>query len=224
MPPMNTRLLTVIWAFALPLLGRAEDALKAEQVERLVRDFAFSFDPNLNTNTQFHIRKLEVKGLWEELKIQVFDIEYRIRGEQFNGFVGIYHAGKITSFAPTFGGYGLMSGVMHNGEFYYTYSWGSGVHRSHVAKLRLGNGELKYWDSGGFQDADLFVTASGGYVRVVSGEFKDFNKWERSKDMGTVRTNDSTEIQIIGAKGETVAPTFPYHEEKSQHLSRPRGQ
>ena len=126
---MNKRLFFVICTLALPFLGRARDAPKAEQVEQLVRDFAFSFKPNLNTNTQFHIRKLEVKGLWEELEVEVFDIEYRMRGEGFNGFVGLYHAGKITAFAPIFGGYGLMSGMMHNSEFYCTYSWGSGIHR-----------------------------------------------------------------------------------------------
>lgn len=188
-----------------------------EQVERLVRNFAFSFNRNLNTNTEFHIQRLEVKGLWAELRLQVFDIEYLNSGQWFNGFVGLYHDGTITSLAPTVGGHGLMSGVMHNGEFYYTYSWGSGIHRSHVAKLQLANDKLKHWDSGGFQDADLFVSdARGDKVYVLSGEYKDFNHWEAGKEIGTVGTTHSSELQIVGPNGQVVAPTFPYREWKSQ--------
>ena len=38
-----------------------------------------------------------------------------------------------------------MSGMVSKGEFYYTYSFGSGIHRSHVAKLQLLDGRLKLW-------------------------------------------------------------------------------
>ncbi|HTY88710.1 MAG TPA: hypothetical protein VMB80_14680 [Candidatus Acidoferrum sp.] len=214
---MNAWFLPVICALTLPLCGRAEDAPRAEQIERLVRDFAFDFNPNLNTNTDFKIRKLEVARLWEDLKVQVFDIEYLSRGQWFNGFVGIYHDEKISSLAPTVGGYGLMSGLMNNGDFYYTYSWGSGIHRSHVAKLRVVDGKLKSWDSGGFEGQDLFVTGdSKGKVRVLSGEFKEFNRWDAAKDIGFVGMTNTPQLQIIGPTGEVIAPTFPYRIEKSQ--------
>jgi hypothetical protein len=104
-----------------------------------------------------------------------------------------------------------MSGVMHNGEFYYTYSWGSGIHRSHVAKLRLEKGEMKSWESGGFQDIDLFVTAdSGRGVHINSGKFKDFNKCESDKRFGTLSVLNSREIQIVGTNREVISPTFPF--------------
>ena len=90
------------------------------------------------------------------------------------------------------------------------------THRSHVTKLQLVDGKLKRWDSGGFQDIDLFVTVFGGDVRVVSGEFKEFNKWEGGKDIGTVRARNSQEIQIVDAKGVILTPTFSYQEEPSQ--------
>jgi hypothetical protein len=123
----------------------------------------------------------------------------------------MYNGGKISVLAPAVGGHGLMSGVMHNGEFYYTYSWGSGIHRSHVAKLRLEKGEMKSWESGGFQDIDLFVTAdSGRGVRINSGKFKDFNKCESDKRFGTLSVLNSREIQIVGTNREVISPTFPF--------------
>ena len=215
---MNARLLFLISTLSVAILGRAEDAPNAEQVQRLVRDFAFAFNPDLNTNTVFKIRKLPVDGLWESMRLQVFDVAYTLKDvEWFNGFVGVYHDGKITSLAPSVGGYGLMSGLMSDGDFYYTYSWGSGIHRSHVAKLRVVDGKLKSWDSGGFEGEDFFVTEDAkGKVRVLSGEFKEFNRWEAAKDIGSVGMTNTPQLQIIGLKGEVIAPTFPYRPEKSQ--------
>lgn len=215
---VNAKLLSLILALTAALWGRAEDAPRAEQVEHLVRDFALASSPNLNTNTVFQIRKLEVSGLWESMRLEVFDVAYTAKDvEWFYGFVGLCSRGKVSVLAPNLGGYGLMSGLMHNGEFYYTYSWGSGVHRSHVAKLHLVHGELEAWDSGGFQDKDLFVTASpDGKVHVISGEFKRFNHWEGGTDIGFVGITNSSALQIVGPRGEIIHPTFPHRIEKSQ--------
>jgi len=191
-------------------LGRAEDTPITEQVERLVRTFAFASSPNLDTNSDFKIHKMEVKGLWEELKIEIFNVDYlSTNGKWFNGYVGIYHNGKITPIAPTFGGHGLMSGLISNGDFYYTYSCGSGMHRSHVAKLRITNDKPEIFESGGFQEEDLFVsTDPGGKVRVLSGTFEDFNHWETAKDIGFVGSTNASALQIIDVKGKVVIPTF----------------
>jgi hypothetical protein len=223
---MHARLLFLTSALSVALLARAEDAPNAEQVQRLVRDCAFAFSPNLNTNTVFEIRKLAVDGLWESMRLQVFDVAYTLKDvEWFNGFVGVYHNGKIASLAPSVGGYGLMSGLINSGEFYYTYSWGSGIHRSHVAKLRIADGKLKSTDSGGFEGQDLFVVAdSGGKVRVVSGDFKEFNRWEKGKDIGFIGMTNSSALQIIGPKGGVVPPTFPYRTETSQDAAANRSQ
>jgi hypothetical protein len=215
---MKKDLCFVLCGLVLPLSGYCGDPPTPEQIKRLVREFAFISQSNLNANTTFHIRKLEVPKLWEELKVEIFDVEYRgTRDQWFNGFVGMYNGGKISVLAPTVGGHGLMSGVMRNGEFFYTYSWGSGIHRSHVAKLRLEKGEMKFWDSGGFQDIDLFVTAdSSGGVHINSGKFKDFNKCESDKRFGTLSVLNSREIQIVGTNGEVISPTFPFKRNEKQ--------
>src|ERR1700730_230831 len=98
---IKARLLILICALVvLPTLARAEDAPTPRRVERAVRDLAFSSDPNLNTNAEFYIHRFDVKGLGEEMGVDVFDIQYMVRGQSFNGFVGLYHDGEITSLAP----------------------------------------------------------------------------------------------------------------------------
>ena len=83
----------------LPFLGRAEDGPAPERLEKSARDFALSYIPKLNTNSPSYFRRLEVKGLWEGLKVQVFDLIYN-EGGSIRGFVGVYYDGKITSLAP----------------------------------------------------------------------------------------------------------------------------
>ncbi|HEY1789206.1 MAG TPA: hypothetical protein VGJ73_13680 [Verrucomicrobiae bacterium] len=210
----------------MTLLGYAEDDPTPEQLEPLVRAFVFKSIPGLNTNStapafvltsipslntnnlEIKIHKMEVKGLWEELQVEAITVECLRNGQWFNGFAGIYHNGKITVIAPTFGGFGLMSGLVSRGKFYYTYSWGSGIHRSHVARLRFENGKLEIEGSGGFQDKDLFVSTDlGGKVNVLSGMFKEFNHWEAASEIGFVGGTNSAGLEIIDANGN-VAPTF----------------
>ena len=93
---MNKYYFTLLCSLAvLPTLGRAEDVPTPQRVEQLVREFAFSSKPNLNTNTEFSISRFDVKDLWEAMQVEVLDIQYMIHGQSFNGFVGLYHDGKI---------------------------------------------------------------------------------------------------------------------------------
>jgi hypothetical protein len=52
-----------------------------EEVARLVREFAFSANPKLSPKTEFRIRGLEVKGLWQQVQLQVYDVQYLIDGQ-----------------------------------------------------------------------------------------------------------------------------------------------
>jgi hypothetical protein len=79
----------------------------------------------------------------------------------------------VKTLGVSFGGYGLMSGLVQGESFYFTYSWGSGIHRSHVGKLQIVNDEVKFWDSGGFFNLDLFLSRrTDGEIAVVSGRFE----------------------------------------------------
>ncbi|HXC36728.1 MAG TPA: hypothetical protein VNV43_12685 [Candidatus Acidoferrales bacterium] len=214
---MNARFLITSFALSVTLLCHAEDPPKADQVARLVRAFVFARKPDFNTNTEFKVRKLDIKGLWEEMKTEVVYVDCKIKGsnppdDQFMEFgFAIYYGGKIVEFEewPA-----IMSGLVSNGDFYYTWVFGSGLVRSQVVRLRIADGKVEISKSAEFPDQDqyglLFVSAGpGGKVRVSSGMYTgEFNQCEEpKKDIGFVgETNSSGQLQIVDANGKVVTP------------------
>jgi hypothetical protein len=142
-----------------------------------------------------------------------------------NGFNGLYHRGKISPLGHSFGGFGLMSGVVCKEAFYYTYSFGSGVHRSQIGKLQVVDGQLKRWDSGGFEDndgVDLFVDkVDENSIRVFSGEFREFNRWETGKEFGRIEEANTSHLKVIGRDGRAIATSRPLIPKLSALGSRP---
>ena len=179
-------------------------------VTQLVRDFAFSSIPQLNPATEFEIRWVPIKGLWQALEVQVFKVRCFVDRQQFNEFDCVIHQGKLTVLGCSIGGYGLMSGVVQSSSLYYTYSWGSGIHRSHIGRLEVVNDELKFWESAGFADRDLFVspTSSGG-IQVLSGKYAEVNQWLDSQEFGTIDQQDPAQMKIIGPDGAVVGTLLP---------------
>jgi hypothetical protein len=192
----------------LPSVVQAEEAPTTQRVEQLVQKYAFETTSKLNPQTRFRIRPLEVNDLWEQLELQAFNVDFLgPDGTAFNETSILYHEGKVSHLATSFGGYGLMSGLVHNGAFYFTYSWGSGVHRSHVVKLQIADGKLKRWESGGFMDLDLLVAAGpGGTVQVFSGERDDTGHLRQGKQIGIVEEAGPAELRIVDAGGRVVEP------------------
>lgn len=182
----------------------------ALQIAQSVRGFALSSNPDLNPATQFDIRIEPVRGLWEVMQIQAVDVRYLVNGEEFNRFSGVLYSGSVRALGQSFGGYGLMSGLVQGSSFYFTYSWGSGIHRSHVGKLQVVNGDLQVWDSGGFFDVDLFLSRRGnGQIAIVSGKFESFNQWMQSSEYAQVDETDVAATKLIGLDGTVLATLLP---------------
>jgi hypothetical protein len=179
-------------------------------VGQLVRDFAFSSIPQLNPATEFEIRWVPIRGLWPALGVQVFKVRCFVDRQQFNEFDCVIRQGKLTVLGCSIGGYGLMSGVVQPSGFYYTYSWGSGIHRSHIGRMEVVNEELKFWESGGFAGRDLFVspTSSGG-IQVVAGRYAEVNQWLEAQEFGLIDQQDPAQMKIIGPDGEVVETLLP---------------
>lgn len=208
---MRACFMAVFLASDMTFSGHAEKPPTNEQLEPLFRAFVFTSRPDLDTNTVFNIRKWEVKGLWEGLKVAVFEVQDSLNGYVFDGYVFAYHDGQIIRLANSNGAPGLFSGLVSNGAFYYTYGFGSGIFRSHVAKMQIADGRLEVSISGGFRDEVLFVTTdSGGKVKVVDGGFKpfNFNDWGAARGVGFAGMTNSSGLQIIDAKGNIIAPTW----------------
>ena len=197
-----------------PLLRhfQVQRELLTEELEPLVRDYAFRQRPSLIPPVRFEIHDFDVAGLWNTLKIQICLIRYLSPdGQQFNEELVIYRNGKVARFAGSLGGKGLMSGLMMRDSLYYTYSWGSGLHRSHAGRLSSDDGKLTIVESGGFASTDLFVKEVDRSIQVERGEFLAFNSWKAIRKVGSVKVQDSS-LSIVDATGAVVPPDMkPKH-------------
>jgi hypothetical protein len=185
-----------------------EQKTTVEELAPLVREYAFRENPKLNPQTQFKIEEHEVHGLWHALRVRLFLARYLSdAGEQFNESLLFYHDGKVTPFASAFGGYGLMSAVVMDGNLYYTYSFGSGIHRSHIGRLSMDARDIRIIVSGGYSATDLFVRNVDGRIRVESGKFTGFNSWKAERQVGWLKAKESS-LAIVDATGAEVPPQF----------------
>jgi hypothetical protein len=192
-----------------PALMLPTGCSNALQIAHLIRTFAFSANTNLNPATEFDIQIEPIRDLWDSLAVQVMIVREAVRGGEFNRFACIIHDGTVRAIGQSIGGYGLMSGLVQGQSFYFTYSFGSGVHRSHVGKLQIENGEVKVWDTGGFVNQDLFLRRTNTAVTVESGRFESFNGWQDLGDFGWIDESDPAATTLVGTNGNVLAVFSP---------------
>lgn len=193
---MKATIFLLLFTFAL-CGTHAQTKIEVNDLTPLVKEYAFREMPALNPQTVFKVEEYQITGLWEALKMQLFLARYMLPdGEQFNEQLLIFHNGQITPFASTFGGWGLMSAVVLDNALYYTYSWGSGIHRSHIGKLTVEDEKLNILESDGYFHQDIFVSHKDGKIQVESGRFSGFNAWETISYLGTLQAKDATFILV----------------------------
>ena len=100
-----------------------------------------------------------------------------------------------------------MSAVMVGDELYYTFSWGSGIHRSQIGRLSTDGAGLTINESGGYEDVDLFVHKADNRVQVEEGRFIDFNSWESGRTFGWLRTQGLS-FTVIDNAGNKIVSRF----------------
>jgi hypothetical protein len=108
--------------------------LKVAGAENLVRKFIFDQNPKMNPAAEFPLKDLTTKAVWDRLDAQVFQVTEGVRAHETYVIKGkkVYHIGS------GFGGHGVSSIAVAdpNGDgrdkLVFAYSWGSGIHRSHV--------------------------------------------------------------------------------------------
>lgn len=182
----------------------------APEILRLVRNFAFSTIPKLNPKSEFDIQVIPVGGLWDALQVQIVKVRLLSDGAQFNEFAAVLRQGKVATLGISIGGHGLMSGLVQNGSLYFTYSWGSGVHRSQVGRLGLANDELRFWDSAGFPNVDLFLSRKAdGALGLVTGTFEGFNHWSGAHEFGHIDEANPNAAKIVGLDGTVLGTLEP---------------
>ncbi len=105
------------------------------EAEHLVRTMFLQQIPDLNPTVEFPLTELTTDEVWQRLGAQVFQVKEGIY--QFNTY--LIKNKEIAPLGTGFGGVGLTSMCVTdldqngNPELIYTYSFGSGIHRSQVA-------------------------------------------------------------------------------------------
>lgn len=197
--------LSVILAIGVSGEAAETRAEKEGDLAELVRQWAFDAKPGLREKgVRLEIEPYPVPGLEDALDLDLLLVRFvsAENGEQFNEAILIHREGTLTPFASAFGGFGLMSAVVHEESLYYSYSFGSGIHRSHVGVLSKNEaGKLELRESGGYFSDDLFVRVKEGAIVVESGRYEDFNQWKSAKPFGTVNREAAT-FTIVDASGK----------------------
>ena len=201
----------IVALFLLVIAGcttSKESWISPKNLAPLVREQAFLAQPDLNPATIFKVEEYDVKNLWENLGVQLLLVRYMsAKGEPFNETLMAYHDRKLTPFGHAAGGHGLMSTVMVGKHLYYTFSWGSGLHRSQIGRLSVDGAGLAINESGGFENVDLFVRKDGDGIRVEAGRFVGFNSWEPGRTFGWLRTKGSF-LAVIDDAGNEIVSRF----------------
>jgi hypothetical protein len=102
------------------------------EAETLVRELLLEANPDLNPSLRITLEETTTDEIWERLGVQTFR-----RPADFESYA--IDRGRASALGIAFGGYGVSE--MHitdldgdsQPELTYAYSWGSGLHRSHIA-------------------------------------------------------------------------------------------
>ena len=188
----------------------AADPISTDSFEPLVREYAFRVNPMLNPSVQFKIEEFPIEDLWDTLHMQIFSVRYMSGPDSESWFsedLLIYLDDELVPFASAFGGFGLTSAVMSGEDLYFSYSWGSGMHRSHLGRISVTSRGIEILDSGGFIDFELFVDKDDAGLIVFDGGFEEFNSWTNPIEVGRVRSTSSS-IKLTDSLGEELEPDF----------------
>ena len=191
--------------------GGAQERVKldSDSLEALARERAFKAKPELNPETEFQIYEFEIDGLWDEMGIQLISAAYLVDGQQFNEALYIARDGSLSPFASTFGGFGFMSAVLSGGDVYYSYSWGSGIHRSCMGRIALDEkGKLQITETEEFLFTDLFLRSVDGGVRVETGGYDAFNSWQEGQPVGWLEYRKRRLVLVDDDGGEISPEAF----------------
>lgn len=115
----------------------------------------------------------------------------------------IRYGDEILSIGTCFGGYGITSMALadlnRDGQYelYYTFSWGSGLHRSQIGYFDPVSKEVTIFDYS-LQDHDMMLTVNGSGELCVSSASLDLSSFVDF----SVRAQDS--IGSISLEGEQI--------------------
>lgn len=109
--------------------------ISLEQAHEDVRATLYEMKPDLNSEFEFSLVELTTDDIWEQLHLQVF----KMAESSFGSETFVLIDGRVELIGKSFGGAGvtqLFATDLNEDSAYeltYTYAWGSGIHRAHLA-------------------------------------------------------------------------------------------
>ncbi len=177
--------------------------------ENLIREYLSVNEPSLAPDYVLEIAEAQMPDLWNTLRIQIFNVDFLSNSSTyFRTSPFVYHDAEVNPFELSTGVHGVMSGYLKNDVLYYTYSWGSGIKRSHLGTIRMIDCVLQCTDSGGFGDVELFVSGVEDDIILETGKYEGFNKWSDPEYFGDI-VDAMTNVAVIDEVDETIQPDFP---------------
>jgi len=174
------------------------DRLSLSQATAAVCQEIFRLTPDMNASADFPLKELTTSDVWDRLHVQVFAVTSGVcQDEAF-----IIRDGRAFLLGTSFGGSGVMSMCVAdlNGDgqpkLIFSYSWGSGVHRSLVA---LWMGGASWVDAKPvLADYDLLVERiDDQQVEVAYGEFSPDGHFRRDGNFGTLRLSGQAAKPVL---------------------------
>jgi hypothetical protein len=156
----------------------------------MVRKEVFRSTPSMNPAAEFPVKEITGEDVWERLRVQVFMVTSGVR--QCQAFV--ISCGRAYPLGIGFGGDGVLSMCVADlsgdgkPKLFFSYSWGSGMHRSLVA---IWTGGAKWLNAKPMlRDYDLRLEkVDDEHVEVMYGEDAGTGKVEHRR-FGRLRLSD----------------------------------
>ncbi|MCY3020118.1 MAG: hypothetical protein NTW87_13960 [Planctomycetota bacterium] len=181
-------------------IRKPAERISLPDAEELVRAYIFAQKATMNPAAQFPLKEITPADVFAKLNCQVFQVTKGIA----MGWTFLIHRGQAHPLGRSFGGWGVMSMCVADldkdgtPELLYSYSYGSGIHRSHVAACRFLAEGVQEAQAPFAYRSDMFVKkADDGTVTVEVGEFSDrLNEWTPDTTLGKLE---------MAAKGNTLS-------------------
>jgi hypothetical protein len=116
--------------------GAPPQRISLTHAENLVRTMIFEQESDMNPTAQFSLKEITTDEIWQRLNVQVFKV---VGDSVYPDESFLIKDERVQRLGIGFGGSGLMSMQVvdldenNEPELIYTYSYGSGLHRSMIA-------------------------------------------------------------------------------------------
>ncbi|MBN1307561.1 MAG: hypothetical protein JXA18_06570 [Chitinispirillaceae bacterium] len=207
--------IAVIICFFMTTYLFGSQRVEIDSIAGLIREYVLIEKPSMNPSFQVVATEYVIDDLFDSLGIQIVHAEYvSSDGDPFDNGEYIYYHGSVYPFAASFGGLGLLSGLVIEGKLFYTYSFGSGIKRSHIGVLFFNEDTLVIRESGGFKFnlMDLFIAeCTSGVICIYLGRkesYYSFNSWTDSVELGWQIAIEESGLVVFDSTGAEIEPDF----------------